>query len=78
MSRKHHRGRQPSRHVTLPVTGYFTPEQAAELLGVSVHTLEKWRRSGYEGVGPRYRHHGRHVRYDPRDLLEWSESKAVS
>jgi predicted site-specific integrase-resolvase len=54
------------------------PEQAAEVLGVSVHTLEKWRRSGYEGVGPRYRLHGRHVRYDPRDLLAWSESKAVS
>jgi excisionase family DNA binding protein len=65
-------------HAALPAAGYLTPEQAAELLGVSVHTLEKWRRSGYEGVGPRYRLHGRHVRYDPRDLLAWSESKAVS
>lgn len=71
-------GQRPPLHVTLPVSGYLTPEQAAELLGVSVHTLEKWRRPGYEGVGPRYRHHGRHVRYDPRDLLVWSESKAVS
>jgi len=78
MSRKHYPSRHAARHATLPATGSFTPEQAAELLGVSVHTLEKWRRRGYEGVGPRYRLHGRHVRYDPRDLLEWSESKAVS
>lgn len=78
MSRQHRSNRQPARHVTLPVTGYFTPQLAAELLGVSVHTLEKWRRSGYEGVGPRYRLHGRHVRYDPRDLLEWSGSKVVA
>lgn len=35
-------------HVTLPVTD-FTPQQAAELLGVSDHTLEKWRRFGFEG-----------------------------
>jgi excisionase family DNA binding protein len=49
-------------HAVLPAAGYLTPEQAAELLGVSVHTLEKWRRSGYEGVGPRYRLHGRHTR----------------
>jgi hypothetical protein len=40
-----------------------------------VHTLEKWRRRGYEGIGPRYRLHGRHVRYDPRDLLAWSETR---
>lgn len=67
--------RDPIRHATLPVTGYCTPAQAAEILSVSVHTLEKWRRPGYEGIGPRYRLHGRHVRYDPRDLLEWSETR---
>ncbi|WP_188525353.1 MULTISPECIES: helix-turn-helix domain-containing protein [Isoptericola] len=65
-------------HTTLPATGYFTPEQAAETLGVSVHTLEKWRRAGFEGIGPRYRLHGRHVLYDPRDLLAWSESRVVA
>lgn len=77
MSRPRRSRPQPPLHATLPAAGYLTPGQAAELLGVSVHTLEKWRRSGYEGVGPRYRLHGRHVRYDPRDLLAWSESKAV-
>ncbi|WP_340697230.1 helix-turn-helix domain-containing protein [Cellulosimicrobium funkei] len=65
-------------HTTLPATGYLTPERAAETLGVSVHTLEKWRRAGFEGIGPRYRLHGRHVLYDPRDLLEWSESRVVA
>lgn len=70
--------RIPSHHATLPVTGYYTPAQAAEMLGVSIHTLEKWRRPGYEGFGPRYRLHGRHVRYDPRDLLAWSESRVMS
>ncbi len=78
MNRSRRSSHRPPLHATLPATGYFKPEQAAEVLGVSVHTLEKWRRSGYEGVGPRYRLHGRHVRYDPRDLLAWSESKAVS
>ncbi|GAB3168934.1 hypothetical protein GCM10027059_32800 [Myceligenerans halotolerans] len=51
MSRQHRPSPRPVRHTTLPATGYFTPQQAAELLGVSVHTLEKWRRAGYEGVG---------------------------
>lgn len=72
---RHHTG-PAARHGTLPGAGYCTPSEAAEILGVSVHTLEKWRRSGYEGIGPRYRLHGRHVRYDPRDLLEWSELRA--
>lgn len=70
--------RNAGEHSTLPVTGYYSPEQAAEMLGVSVHTLEKWRRAGNEGIGPRYRLHGRHVRYDPRDLLAWSESRVVA
>lgn len=72
------RAPRPSIHTSLPPAGYLTPEQAAEMLCVSVHTLEKWRRPGYEGIGPHYRLHGRHVRYDPRDLLTWSESKVVA
>ncbi|MBL0888790.1 helix-turn-helix domain-containing protein [Myceligenerans indicum] len=72
------RGRTTAAHTTLPGTGYCTPSEAARILGLSVHTLEKWRRAGYEGIGPKFRMHGRHVRYDPRDLLEWSESRARS
>ncbi len=44
----------------------LTPEQAAELLTVSVDSLEKWRR---HGTGPRHlKLSGRVVRYTAADL----------
>lgn len=42
---------------------------AARYLGLSPRTLEKMRTLGY---GPKYRKHGRYVRYLISELDEWS------
>ncbi|HKR30413.1 MAG TPA: helix-turn-helix domain-containing protein [Terriglobales bacterium] len=42
------------------------PSQAAEILGVSVHTLERWRCSGRYAL--RYRKVGRRILYHADDL----------
>ncbi len=47
--------------------------QAGPIVGLSPRTLEKLR---VYGGGPRFRKHGRSVRYARRDLLEWSEQQA--
>ena len=44
---------------------------AAELLGVSVRTLQKWR---LQGDGPRFVKLGHAVRYDGQDLEAYIES----
>lgn len=49
---------------------FLTTEQAAQYLGLSRQALEKMRR---QGRGPRYRKHGRYVRYHIADLDTWSE-----
>ena len=46
---------------------------AAQILGVSRRTLEKWR---VVGGGPRFRKFGRAVRYARADLHEWAEEQA--
>jgi predicted DNA-binding transcriptional regulator AlpA len=48
---------------------FRTPE-AAEYIGVSGSTLEKWR---LVGLGPRYCKLGRTVAYDVADLDQWIE-----
>ncbi|GGK65434.1 helix-turn-helix transcriptional regulator [Streptomyces flaveus] len=46
---------------------FLTKPQAAELIGVSVRTLERWARAG---IGPTPRKHGpRLVRYDRDEAL---------
>lgn len=50
---------------------FLTTAQAAHYLGLTTQTLEKMRR---QGRGPRYRKHGRYVRYHIADLDAWSES----
>jgi len=52
---------------------FFTTAQAAQYLGLSPRTLERMRTQGY---GPKYRKHGRHVRYLVSDLDEWSAAQA--
>lgn len=44
---------------------------AAEMLGLSDHTLENWR---YLNKGPRYFRVGSRIKYDERDLEAWLES----
>lgn len=52
---------------------YLDTIRAAEYLGLSHRTLEKMR---WEGSGPRYRKHGRYVRYRTEDLDAWSASRS--
>lgn len=54
---------------------FLTTEHAARYLGLSRQALEKMRR---QGRGPRYRKHGRYVRYHIADLDRWSESRSRS
>jgi hypothetical protein len=48
--------------------------QAAQLLGVSVRTLQAWR---VRGGGPRYCKIGRAVRYQRRELVSFQEAHTV-
>jgi excisionase family DNA binding protein len=55
---------------------YISTEQAAEYLGVSVHTISSWRR-GDENSGPAYTRLGGKVVYLIADLDAWVESCRV-
>lgn len=48
---------------------FLTTDQAAFYVGLSRRTLEKMR---YFSRGPRFRKHGRYVRYHIDDLNNWS------
>jgi excisionase family DNA binding protein len=50
---------------------FLNTDQAAHYIGLARQTLEKMRR---EGRGPRFRKHGRYVRYHIADLDAWSEA----
>lgn len=52
---------------------FLNPKQAGFYVGLSHRTLEAMR---LEGRGPRWRKHGRHVRYHVDDLDTWSLSRA--
>lgn len=54
---------------------FLRTHPAAEVLGVSPRSLEKWR---LEGGGPRFRRHGRIVVYALEDILAWSDSRVRS
>ena len=54
------------------MTPVFSEHQAAELLGLSVRTLQRFR---VEGRGPRYLKLGRkRVAYSETDIAAWVES----
>ena len=53
---------------------FLTTEHAAFYIGLSVSGLEKMRR---RGRGPKFRHHGRSVRYHIDDLDSWSQARDV-
>jgi hypothetical protein len=52
----------------------ITPERLAYLLGVEVGTLAMWRR---RGIGPKWYHIGRQIRYSETAALEWLQAQAV-
>lgn len=51
---------------------FLTTDQAARYVGLSRRALEKMRR---RGGGPRFRRHGRYIRYHIADLDAWSEGR---
>lgn len=53
---------------------FLTTAQAAHYVGLSPRTLERMRGTGR---GPRFRKHGRYVRYHIADLDAWSEARAT-
>jgi excisionase family DNA binding protein len=53
---------------------FLTTDQAAFYVGLTSQTLKKMRR---DGRGPRYRKHGRYVRYHIADLDEWSKNSGA-
>jgi hypothetical protein len=52
---------------------FLNTDQAAFYIGLSRRTLEKMRT---HGGGPRFRKHGRYVRYHIVDLDAWSEGES--
>jgi excisionase family DNA binding protein len=54
---------------------YLSPEELAERYGVPLQTVYAWNKTG---SGPDYIRVGRHVRYRPRDIEKWEQSKAVA
>ncbi len=52
----------------------LTPDEAAELLGISTKTLSNWR---WCRCGPRFLRLGRRVLYSPEHLNDWLEEVAV-
>lgn len=55
------------------VSPFLSTKQAAFYVGLSAGTLQKMR---VLGGGPRFRKHGRFVRYHIDDLDAWSASRA--
>lgn len=55
------------------ISPFLSTKQAAFYVGLSAGTLEKMR---VHGGGPRFRKHGRFVRYHIDDLDAWSASRA--
>ncbi|WAC49769.1 helix-turn-helix domain-containing protein [Asticcacaulis sp. SL142] len=51
---------------------FLNTAQAAHYIGLSHRTLEKMRT---HGTGPRFRKHGRYVRYHIKDLDDWSRGE---
>ena len=54
---------------------FLNTGQAAHYVGLSGRALEKMRR---QGRGPRFRKHGRYVRYHIADLDAWSDANGKS
>lgn len=55
-------------------TPFLSTEQAGFYLGLSPRKMQAMRSD--TGAGPKYRRHGRHVRYHIDDLDDWSKGSA--
>ena len=54
---------------------YLKDTEAAEYLGISVHTLRDFRRPGWKHAGPKICKLGRAVRYTKEDLDAWAQGE---
>ena len=61
---------KPPAYLGLMDDEILTGAQVAELLHVSIRTLEEWRQTR---TGPPYRKMGKHVRYLRSEVLAWFE-----
>ncbi len=64
----------PINHAPTPVT-ILTTRQAAQYLGLSMSTLNKWR---CYGTGPKYLKLGRAVRYQQEELDRYLETRLLN
>lgn len=53
---------------------FLNTAQAAHYIGLYARTLEQMR---WKGCGPRFRRHGRFIRYHIDDLDEWSRANGA-
>lgn len=60
--------------IILRMSDYYTPNELAELLKVSVHTLASWRRIP-ERNGPTWVEVGGLIRYPKQELDTWIASR---
>ncbi len=63
-----------SRTETFEKISILTPQSLADLLGLSLRTVEDHRR---KGTGPRFMRIGKHVRYRMSDVQLWLEERYV-
>lgn len=59
--------------ITPSVEPLFSSDDLAELLGVPVLTVRKWRA---QGTGPKFIRIGKYVRYRPEDVQAWLDALA--
>ena len=55
---------------------YITEKEAANILGISAKTLQKWRWLGIDAQ-PKYKKFGRLVRYSIADISEYAEKSTI-
>ncbi|WP_295442532.1 helix-turn-helix domain-containing protein [uncultured Thiodictyon sp.] len=66
---------QPHQAPTVAPAALINEKQAAEVLGMSVRTLQAWR---VAGGGPPFVKLGVNVRYRPETLSRWIEENTVA
>jgi hypothetical protein len=62
-------------HATNDSDALLTEVQAADVLNLSIRTLQAWRA---KGAGPSFVRAGRAIRYRRRDLVAWMDANTVA
>jgi excisionase family DNA binding protein len=61
--------------MTLNTEPRWGVEDVARYLGIPVKTLYNWRTENYGPKGVRV---GKHVRYDPQDVVDWFDAQKLA